>query len=276
MNKQGVEFLRAWSATVLASILLACAAPAWADDTAADAIELVKPGTLTVCTHLPYKPFEYVDKEQQVVGFDVDLAGLLATELGVDTNVISIDWNQITSGAVFAAKRCDMAMGGATITAKRAEAVQFTNPYFNATQVLLAKKDAGISGLADLQGKRLGVQVATTGKIYAEDHAEEYGYEMVVFEDLALETAAVSAGSVDAAIQDSAPLLKYASEHPDTAIVASFDTGEQYGFMAKKDDANATRLVDKFNAVLAQAKADGTYDEIFEKWFGDTPEAAGQ
>src|SRR5699024_12539868 len=91
MNKQGVEFLRAWSATVLASILLACAAPAWAADTAADAIELVKPGTLTVCTHLPYKPFEYVVKEQQVVGFDVDLAGLLAAALGASTDALSIE-----------------------------------------------------------------------------------------------------------------------------------------------------------------------------------------
>lgn len=242
-----------------------------ADDSAT--IKLVHPGTLTMCTHLPYKPFEFVNKDREVVGFDVALGKLLAKDLGVDTQVVSIGWNQIVSGAVFAARKCDIAMGGATITAKRKESVQFSDPYFNATQVLLTKKDSGISSLADLKGKRLGVQTATTGQVYAEKHADDNGYTMVVYDDLALLTTAVSSGAVAASIQDSAPLIKYTQEHPDTVIAAAFDTGEHYGFMAKKDDANANRLIAKFNTALANAQEDGTYKKLYEKWFGKMPPA---
>src|SRR5699024_5678253 len=196
-------FLRA-AAVLVAGIACGLSTTTWAADqsNAADNIKLVHPGTLTMCTHLPYKPFEFVNKDREVVGFDVALGKLLAKDLGVGTEVVSIGWNQIVSGAVFAARKCDIAMGGATITAKRKESVQFSDPYFNATQVLLTKKDAGISDLADLKGKRLGVQTATTGQVYAEKHAEENGYTMVVYDDLALLTTAVSSGAVAASIQD--------------------------------------------------------------------------
>lgn len=260
-------------AAVTASLFLGLAATAFASNKGgnAEGIELVNPGTLTVCTHLPYKPFEFINKEGNVVGFDVALTKLLAKDLGVKEKVISIDWNQITSGAVFAARKCDLAMGGETITAKRAEAVLFSDPYFSATQVLLVKKGSGISGLADLKGKRLGVQTDTTGQAYAEKFADKYGYTNVVYADLALETAAVSAGSVAAAINDNGPMYKYVKSNPGTEVAAEFDTGEHYGFAAKKDDANAKKLIGRLNDVLAKAKKDGEYDRIFKKWFGQTP-----
>src|SRR5699024_1852037 len=252
-----------------AGLLLTTAGTSLADD--AGDIELVNPGTLTMCTHLPYEPFEFVNDERETVGFDVDLTRLLADRLDVDTRVISIAWNQITSGLVFASNKCDIAAGSATITDKRAESVLFSDPYFNLTQVLLVKEDSGIDGLADLEGKKLGVQTATTGMIYAEDHQDEYGYTLVEFEDVALGTTAVSAGRVDAFIQDNAPLYKYAKEHSETTVATEFDTGERAGFMVQKDDANAQRLVDLFNDTLAEAKEDGTYAELYEKWFGQTP-----
>src|SRR5699024_3934260 len=87
-----------------ATLCLTLSATAMAADSAAndsDSIELVHAGQLTVCTHLTYKPFEFVNKDRDVVGFDVALADLLADDLGVKTQVISISWNQITSGAVF-------------------------------------------------------------------------------------------------------------------------------------------------------------------------------
>lgn len=113
--------------TCAATLMLgfAASAPAVAQTEAGDNIKLVNPGTLTLCTHLPYKPFEFVNEDREVVGFDVDLAKLLADKMGVDTKIISIGWNQIVSGAVFAANKCDLAMGGATITDKRAKAVLF-------------------------------------------------------------------------------------------------------------------------------------------------------
>ena len=236
-----------------------------------DGIHLVDKDALTVCTHLPYKPFQFTNGEGEVVGFDVDILRLLADDLGVEEKVISMDWNQITSAAVFAANKCDVAMGGATITDKRAEAVLFSDPYFNSTQALLVKTGSGITGLADLRGKRLGIQADTTGAIYAEKHAEEYGYTTVVFDDLALETTAVAAGKVVASIGDNGPLYQFAEDNAGTEIAAEFDTGEYYGFLAKKDDDNAAKLIDRLNQQIAQAKENGEYDRIFEKWFGHLP-----
>lgn len=254
---------------VAASLLLGVTGTAFAASSNGNSagIKLVHPGTLTVCTHLPYKPFEFVNDKRQIVGFEVDLVDLLAKKLGVGTKVISIDWNQITSGLVFDAHKCDIAMGGATITAKRAKAVLFSDPYFNATQALLVKKGSGIHGLADLKGKRLGAQTATTGQLYAQKHQAANGYKIVIFADLALETSAVSAGTVAAAIQDNTSLGAYALAHPDTELATEFDTGEHYGFMTKKDDPNSTKLMDAFNAVLAKAKQDGTYHKLFVQWF---------
>ena len=257
-----------FSAGLLALTLSACSQD---EGATVDGIHLVKADALTVCTHIPYKPFQFTGDNGEVVGFDVDLVDLLAQDLGVETHVVSVDWNQITSGAVLAAGSCDLAMGGATITPKREEAVLFSDPYFNATQALLVKKGSDYESLEDLQGKRLGTQTDTTGAIYADKHAEQYGYTTVVFDDLALETTAVSAGKVDAAINDNGPLYQYAADNPDTEIAAEFDTGERYGFLAKKDDENAQKLIDRLNEALAKARENGRYDEIFKKWFGQVP-----
>jgi polar amino acid transport system substrate-binding protein len=257
-----------------AAVLLAL--PAAASGAVPNGIKLVNPGHLTICTHLSYKPFEYINKDGKVVGFDVDMLDLLAKRLGVKTRIISIDWNQVTSGAVFAANRCDVAMGAETITPERAKPVLFSDPYFDATQVLLAKKGSGVHGLASLKGKRFGVQVNTTGQIYADKRAAKFGYTTVIFPDLIAEASAVSVGAVAAAINDNGPMYEYARTHPDTHVVAEFDTGEHYGFAFKKNSANATRLAGVLNTVLAKAKSDGEYNKIFKTWFGQIPQDVKQ
>lgn len=240
-----------------------------------DGIHLVDQNALTVCTHLPYKPFQFTNGQGDVVGFDVDMLQLLADDLGVKEHVISMDWNQITSGAVFTANKCDLAMGGASITPTRAKAVAFSAPYFDSTQALLVKKDSNIKELSDLRGKRLGIQTDTTGAIYARKHAEEYGYDTVEFDDLALETTAVPAGKVAAAIGDNGPLYQFAQDNPTTAVAGEIETGEQYGFMAKKNDDNAKALLTRLNQQIAQARDNGTYDRLYKKWFGRLPQQTG-
>lgn len=237
----------------------------------ADGIDLIAADTLTTCTHLPYKPFEFTDDDGKVVGFDVSMLDLLANALDVEQKVVDIEWSQITSGAAFAAGKCEVGFGAMTITEERANSVDFSDPYFNATQALLVRTADGYSSLADLDGKKLGVQTDTTGQIYAQENAEEYGYEIVVFDDSITGFLAVSSGKVDAAMNDNAPLYEYVKENPDTEVTAEFDTGEQYGFAFVKDDENSAKLIEKFNEALATAKSDGTYDSEFEKWFGKLP-----
>jgi len=239
------------------------------DKAKAAGITLVKPGKLTVCTHLPYKPFQYKDGTK-VVGFDVDLLGLVAKDLGVEQDVVNIEWAQVTSGAAFKAKKCDMGMGAMTITPERQAAISITDPYMDATQVLLVKKDSGIKTLADLKGKKVGAQADTTGKKYADDNAAKYGYQVVVFNDLALQENNVKSGRVDAGINDNGVLYDFVKDNPDMAVATEFNTGEQYGFGALKD-GSGPKLVAKFNELLTKAKSDGTYNEIYKKWFGVEP-----
>ena len=234
-------------------------------------ITTIESGKLKACTHLSYKPFEFKEGSK-VVGFDVDLMDLLAKELGLEQEVVDIEFATITSGAAFAAKKCDAGYGATTINDERKKAVLFSDPYFDSTAALIVKKDSGIADLAGLKGKKLGVQTDTTGQEFAEKEKAANGFTPVVFDDLPTQLAGVLSGRVDGAINDNGPLLDYAKDNPTTEVVKEFDTGEQYGLMFKKDDPNGTKMAEKANEVLAAAKTDGRYNTIYKKWFGvDAP-----
>lgn len=236
----------------------------------AHGIGLAAPGKLTICTHLPYKPFEFQDGSE-VVGFDADLLGLLAKSLDVQPSFQNIEWSQIVSGAAFAAQKCDVGMGAMSITPERRKVLGISDPYMNASQVLLVKKGSPYKGLADLKGKKVAAQADTAGKKFADEQAKKYGFTVVSFDDVALQTNNVRSGRVDAAINDNGVLLNFAKEHPDTAVTADFSTGEKYGFATKRKDPNAAKLLRRLNSVLAQAKSDGDYTKIYKKWFGTEP-----
>ena len=229
--------------------------------------KLIQSGTLTVCTHLPYKPFQF-NRGGQVVGFDVDMMDLVAKELGVQQKIINTPFEGIQSGQSLNTGECDVAAAGMTITEDRAKVIDFSDPYFNATQALLVRKGSGITGLENLSGKSLAVQEGTTGEIYAEQNAPD-GVEIRTFEDLALLTTAVKTGQVDAGINDNGVLYDYVQSNPDTEVATEFDTGEQYGFAVQKDQNDA--LLKVINETIAQAKRDGTYDKIYQKWFPGAP-----
>ncbi len=237
----------------------------------ASGITTVTDGKLKACTHLSYKPFEFKDGAK-VVGFDVDLMGLVAEKLGLEQEVVDIEFATITSGAAFAAKKCDAGFGATTINDERKKAVLFSDPYFDSTAALIAKKDSGVTDLSSLKGKKLGVQTDTTGQEFGEKEKAANGFTPVVFDDLPTQLAAVLSGRVEAAVNDNGPLLDYAKDNPTTEVVKEFDTGEQYGLMFKKDDPNGQKLADTANEVLKAAKADGRFNEIYKKWFGvDAP-----
>ena len=117
----------------------------------------------------------------------------------------------------------------------------------------IVKKDSGITDLASLKGKKLGVQTDTTGQEFGDKEKAANGYTPVVFDDLPTQFAAVLSGRVDAAVNDNGPLLDYAKDNPTTAVVKEFDTGEQYGLMFKLNDPNGTKLAELTNEVLKTA-----------------------
>lgn len=239
------------------------AAPA-ASATAAGGVSLVASGKLTVCTHLAYKPFQFTDNGK-TVGFDVDLMDLVAKKLGLTQEIIDIEFGQITSGAVFTAKKCDVGAAAITITDERKRATKFSEPYFDSKQALLVKADSGITGLAGMKGKVLAIQTDTTGQKFGEEKATEIGYTTKVFDDMPTGSNAVLAGTADGTMNDNGVLLDFAKGNPSVKVVEEFKTGEQYGFNVGNDNAALAKAIDD---TLAAAKADGTFNTVYKKWFG--------
>ncbi len=252
------------AAALLSLSVVGCAAD---ETTTTDSgANVISAGKLTVCTSLPYKPFEF-EQSNEIVGFDMDMAKKVAEANDLEVDVVVTGFEGIQSGQSLSTNKCDMAIAGMTITDERAQVIDFSDPYFDATQALLTK-DESLDSLDALDGKTLGVMTGTTGELYAKDNAPE-GVKIKAFEDLGLQSTAVKTGQIDAAIQDNGPLLDYAKANPDTFVTAEFDTGEQYG-MAVKKDGNA-ELLASINDVIAESKSDGSYDEIYTTWFGSAP-----
>ncbi|MBB5154373.1 basic amino acid ABC transporter substrate-binding protein [Saccharopolyspora phatthalungensis] len=229
---------------------------------------VIEAGHLTTCTHMDYKPFEFHD-QGNVVGFDVDLIDSIAKDMGLQRKIVDTPFEGIQSGEDLNTRRCDVAAAAMSITPTRAENFDFSDPYFEATQALLAKKESNIRGLADLHGKTLGVQLSTTGEQYANDNKAANGYEVVQFEDLPLSVTAVQTGQVAAAINDNSVLADYVKNNPEVAITAEFTTGDHYGIGVAKGN---TALKDQVNASLKKIKENGEYGKIYEKWFGKKPQ----
>jgi polar amino acid transport system substrate-binding protein len=227
--------------------------------------QLVSAGKITTCTSLPYEPFQFEDGGK-VVGFDVDMIDLVAKQLNVTQNIIDTPFEGIQSGESLNVGTCDVAAAAMTINDERKQNFDFSDPYFDATQALLTKAGSGITDAAQLAGKKVGVQNATTGQQYAEKNFP--GAELVVFDDLGLLTTAAKTGQVEAAINDNAPLLDFVKKNPDMAVTKEFDTGEHYGYGVKKGNTEMAKAV---NDAIAKAKSDGTYDTIYQKWFGKAP-----
>lgn len=238
--------------------------------TAAGGAKLVAAGKLTTCTHLPYAPFQS-SEGGKVVGFDIDMIDLVAKKLGVTQTVVDTPFEGIKSGQDLNTGKCDIAAAGMTIKPERAKVIDFSVPYFNATQAMLIKKGAGYVSLESLKGKKLGVQSGTTGKDYVASK-NPAGVTVTEFEDLATLQQALATDQVQGAVDDLPVWTDYIKKNPGKfEIGAEFNTGEQYGFGVKKGGNPV--LLKTVNEVITAAKADGTYNTIYEKWFGTKPAA---
>lgn len=226
-------------------------------------LKLVKEGTLTICTHLPYEPFEFTEGGE-VVGFDPDVLKIAADAEGLDTEVIDVAWETITTGEALNTDQCDVAAGAMTITDERAAVMDFTDPYFTATQALMTKTGSGISSLEDLAGKKIAVQDGTTGADYVRENAPKDA-EIISYEDSSLMQQAVLTGKTDAGVNDNGLLNYFVSQNPEVEVVTEFETGEEYGFSVKKDGN------DDLLTAINDGIASDDYDTVYEKWFGTAP-----
>jgi polar amino acid transport system substrate-binding protein len=238
-------------------------------ETAAGGVSLVKAGKLTTCTHLPYPPFQS-EIDGKVQGFDVALIDLVAEDLGVTQEILDTPFENFKTGAFLNSGQCDLAAAGMTITEERKKNVDFSDPYFEATQAVLADKDSGIASFADLKGRKVGAQAQTTG----EDHAKGQGLDPVSFESSDAVLNGLRTGQVEAVVIDYPVVqgwLKDKANADAFEVADNINTGEQYGFTVKKGN---TALREAINKALAEARSDGTYKKLYEKWIGPYEESA--
>ena len=277
MNTLSGRRTRVLAATTATAGLLLVAACTSSDDggsgskTAAGGVELAKGGQLTTCTHLPYPPFQS-EIDGKVQGFDVSLIDLVAKDLGVQQKVLDTPFENFKTGAFLNSGDCDLAAAGMTITEERKKNVDFSDPYFDATQALLVAKGSGISSLADAKAKKvkLGAQAQTTG----EDYVKSQGFDPVSFESSDAVLNGLRSGQVKAVVIDYPVVqgwLKDKANADAFQVADNINTGEQYGFTVKKGN---TKLLAAINKALAEAKSDGTYKTLYEKWIGPYDESA--
>jgi polar amino acid transport system substrate-binding protein len=278
---------RPWMLALLSALVLAVAAcgadeeptaPGSAGDTGEAGFRLVKEGRLVVGSDIPYPPFEF-EEGGSLTGFDVDLIREIADRIGLeneDGDWISTDWGtifqQLQTGANF-----DVIAGAATAyapkdspageeVAKRKKLVDFTIPYYDSLQALTVNTETNpdVDSVEDLDGKRVGIQRATTGGFYAEEKLTPLGAELVTFEKAPPMYQQLQARQLDAVFNDLPVTLESIKDRPELEVMEQVETGEQYGFAVSKDNPE---LLAAMNDALRQMFEDGTFAEIFKKYF---------
>jgi polar amino acid transport system substrate-binding protein len=224
-------------------------------------IETIEEGTLTVCSDIPYPPFEF-QKGSEYTGFDMDLMSEIASGLDLEMSVQDSAFEGLQSGLSLNSNQCDIVASAMTITEEREANLDFTDPYYDSKQSLLVPAGSDIKSIDDLAGKKVGVQQGTTGKAYTEENAPS-DTEVVSFPSDGEMFPAIKAGQVDALLQD-LPVNVEHTKGGDFEIVEEYSTDEQYGFAVRKGN---TELLEAVNEQLQSLRDDGTYDEIYDQYF---------
>lgn len=241
-------------------------------------------GKLVVATNCEFEPFEYLDDNGNPTGIDMDIAAALAKELGLTLEINDMPFESVVASV--ASGTCNIGIAGLTVNAERLESVDFTQTYFSSSQVVIAKSgdsilDIVVEDLEDedevaakvaliesaLNGKRIGVQNGTTGYSYVSGDSDNYegvaGATAVGYPSGALAVQAMLNGQVDYVIIDKVPAEKLVAANDGTELSNVVLTGEDYAFAVKKGN---TEFLNKVNAALTKLIADGTIEEIFQKY----------
>lgn len=255
-------------AALATGTLLLSACGGGSDDAGSDpsagagGLDLVSEGSLTVCSDVPYPPFEF-EEDGEYTGFDMDIMREIATGMDLEFTVQDVGFDGLQSGVAFGAGQCDVGASAMTITEERKANLAFSDPYYDSLQSLLVPEGSEIAAIDDLGGMRVGVQQGTTGETYAGENAPEDA-EIISFPSDAEMYASIQAGGVDALLQD-LPVNIGHTEDGAFTIAEEYPTDEQYGFAMSKDGTED--LVAAVNEQLTAMRDNGRYQEIYDSYF---------
>ena len=223
---------------------------------------------LVVGSSATYRPFAYENPNKEIVGYDVDIIKAVAQKAGLQIKIVNTPWT-----GIFAALNngdVDLIISGVTINDKRKQSYDFTTPYFEARQLIAVPKDSSVKILKDLAGKKIGVVNGSTGDDIASREFGKTNSDIRRFESTPVVISELVNTGLDAAIGDNGVIAFRVQEHKQLKTVSdpSFPK-EFFGIVVKQGNK---ALLDKLNTGLAAVKADGSYVQIYKKWFNaDAP-----
>lgn len=217
-------------------------------------------GKLVMATSADFPPYEYKDDNGNYVGIDVEIMQAIADLWNVKLEISDMKFDAVITSV--ASGKADVGASGLTITEERLESVNFTDTYTQATQVIIVKNDSEIKAVADLAGKKVGVQLGTTGDTYAsDDDAIKDGVQR--FNTGIDAVLALTQGKIDAVLIDNEPAKAFVKQNEGLKIIDEKYTDEFYAFATAKEDKE---LCNALNEALAVLDSNGKLDEIINKY----------
>jgi len=215
---------------------------------------------LKVGSDIAYAPFEFMDDKQQPTGFDIELINALGADMGYQVKLETASFDGLIPALQVG--KYDAVISAMTITDDRTKSVQFSDRYFKTVQYIAMKKGSNFKTLADLKGKKVGVQLSTTGQFAVEKKGitpKKYDTTPDALNDLL-------SGGVDAVVADAPVVLWFQAQNKSVQIdsVEADVEQEYYGIAMKLGN---TDLAGKMNASLKKLIDNGKYNEIYKKWF---------
>ncbi len=240
-----------------------------------NAVEALKArGALVIGYDYDFQPLAFRDSNNELVGYDVELAQIVADRLGVELKALPIDWddkdNELENGTI------DCIWSGYTITDARKKAHSLTFPYLNNEQVLIVRKEGAVKSFDDLQGRVIGYRSASSSEdaINANSNFKNKLGDIITYKDNKSTLADLKVGVIDAMVMDGVFAYYYVthSNEPFSVISTPLST-EEYSICFRK---NEPELRDEVEIILKEMAADGTIAQISTKWFGQDVSLIGK
>lgn len=226
----------------------------------------VTEGKLTMSTNATFPPYEMLADDGSFEGIDVEVAGAIAEKLGLELQIDDMSFDAALLAVQGDSPKADIVMAGVTVTEDRQLVMNFSDSYATGIQVVIVKEGSDIKSIDDLEGKKIGTQMGTTGYIYCSDTPENggYGEENVIAYDSGITAVqALVNGQVDCVVIDNEPAQAYVKANAGLSILDTEFSNEDYAIGINKGNACLLAAV---NAAMAELKADGTFQNIVDKY----------
>ncbi|MCX7843839.1 MAG: basic amino acid ABC transporter substrate-binding protein [Candidatus Bipolaricaulota bacterium] len=226
-----------------------------------------------VASDLAWPPFEWVSAKGQYLGFDLDVMRMIAVLEGYEIEILNLAFDSIIPAVL--AGMVDIGASGFTITAERAQVVDFSSPYWASDQTVLVRADSGLNIItALLPGRKVGAQRGTTGALWVEENllAKGVAVQLILYETYPEAIMDLLAGRIDAVIQDQAPSEQAVRQYPGKLlIVGIIKTYEEFGFLVAKGDPK--KILPRIERGMRKLKETGAWDNLVAAYFGNPLDA---